>query len=184
MIVIDSKGTLGDWQLEDYSPELMEALAQGKAARVRIVPPLEGADNSFYDSIFYFALQVGGLTIYIDELYAIAPPNAKPPTYLNALYTRGREFGIGVWSSTQRPSWIPLYTISEADHYFMFYLALDTDINRMAGFMGKGVLSPIKDAHGFYYASAQGRGATYSPRLDISKAPPKVQAGAMKGATV
>lgn len=174
LIVIDTKGSLSDWNLEPYSDSTVKRLNNGEPCRIRVRAPMRGADNEFWDEVFFLALFAGSVTVYIDELFIVTPPNRKPPEGLGALYTQGREFEVGCWASTQRPAWIPLYTISECEHYFMFYLALDEDKNRMSAFMGKEVLQEIQDPYGYYYAAAKDRHAVYSHGLNLSA--PQVKA--------
>lgn len=103
-----------------------------------------------WDAYFATIYGAGHVTVYIDEAYGIVPPGAKIPPMLNALYTRGRELGIGVWAATQRPSWIPLVMLSEAEWLFAFRLQLDADRKRMAELMGPEVMRPVRNPHGFW----------------------------------
>jgi energy-coupling factor transporter ATP-binding protein EcfA2 len=153
LIVVDTKGTLGGWGLEKYEPGLHTLLRNGDA-RVRAVPPIQGDMEEWGYELFADAYRCGNVTLYIDEMYSIVQPGQKPPQSLIACYTRGRELGVGVWASTQRPVWIPLFSLSEADHFFVFRLSLEEDRKRMSAFMGPSVLQPITDVHGFYYSSA------------------------------
>jgi len=70
---------------------------------------------------------------------------------LQAIYTRGRARGIGVWACTQRPRWVPLYTISESEHVFCFRLHLAEDRQRLAAYAGEQLLTVPQDQHGFWY---------------------------------
>lgn len=160
LLVIDSKGSLGKWDLEPFDDEALEKLRSGGAVRARVLRPPED-DGSFYGHVFKAAYEAGNVVIYIDEMFAIVPPGSRAPEYMQACYTRGREFGIGVWSSTQRPASIPLIAISEAEHFFMFRLTLFEDRKRMSEFMSPAVLRPIKDRHGFYYINATGEEVSY-----------------------
>lgn len=153
LLVIDSKGSLGKWDLEPFDDESLERLRDGEPVRIRVLRPPEGGAD-FYNNVFREAYESGNAVIYIDEMFGVVPPGARAPEYLTACYTRGREFGIGVWASTQRPASIPLMAISEAEHYFMFRLTLADDRKRMADFMGASVMAAVHDRHGFYYMNA------------------------------
>jgi hypothetical protein len=107
--------------------------------RIRVVPGV--AYN--YERLFEYLYQQRNLTIYVDELYAVLPPSGRSP-YLQALYTRGRELGIGTWGSMQRPSWVPLYTLSESEWIYLFRLQLQADRKRMMEMIGDAAGAELK----------------------------------------
>lgn len=157
LIVLDGKGTLSgeDWNLEPWDGRGINKLQTGQPARLRALAPVGSIDPiDYWETVLYTAYKVQNVTIYIDELYAVCPPNQKQSPALFAVYTRGRELGIGVWAATQRPVWVPLVGLSEAEHFFMFRLQLDEDRRHMAAFMGRDVMNLIKDPYGFYYMRA------------------------------
>jgi energy-coupling factor transporter ATP-binding protein EcfA2 len=162
LVVLDGKGTLSgpDWNLEKWSDGL-DRLNNGEDVRLRAVPDIKTDLSDYWDAILETSLRAGNVTIYIDELYAVVPPNKTASPVLFACYTRGREFGVGMWASTQRPVWIPLVAMSEAEHFFMFRLQLMEDKSRLAAFMGQEVLEQINDPHGFYYSKAIDDHVTY-----------------------
>jgi energy-coupling factor transporter ATP-binding protein EcfA2 len=173
LIVLDSKGTLGNWNLAPFDREAREKWEGGERCRVRVVAPLDDLDSEEgfdWSEVFAFALSVGNVTLYIDELFAIVEPGRRASNAMSACYTRGREFGIGVWASTQRPSWVPMFTISESEHYFLFRLTLAKDRQTMAAFMTEQVETPIQDPHGFYYMNAQDDAPKYFSQLEIGNA--------------
>lgn len=154
LIVCDPKATLSDWWLDDWDRDTVRKFEREGKGRLRAVPPLTGDEGEFWISVFDFAFGVGNVTIYVDELAAIAE-NGRVDDLIKAAWTRGREYGLGCWAATQRPTAVPLVAISEAEHYFSFRLTLDDDRRRMASFMTEAVLSPIQDRHGFFYMNAQ-----------------------------
>ncbi len=149
LVVIDHKSSLGGWHCEDATEAAWAKLERGDPARVRVVYE----DDDTYETAIAIALAAGNCTIYIDEIYGVTE-NGKRPRALIAALTRGREFGVGVWTSTQRPKHLPLFVLSEADHYFVMRLNLDEDRKRLAAFAGEEVLSKIDDEHGFFYCRA------------------------------
>lgn len=164
LVVVDAKGKLKgkfntvDWDIQNPTKDKnFIALRNGENVRLRIPPLIADTKelSKMYDKFFYLLYTIGNLTIYIDEVYGVIPPRATVTTYLNALYTRGRELGISVWASTQRPSWIPLEMLSEADVFFVFKLQLPQDRKRMADVIGNEVLTPVTDKHGFYFYSTE-----------------------------
>lgn len=167
LVVLDGKGTLNDWRLEPWDREARRKLMSGDPIRIRALPPIKGGILEFWDRILSDAFDAGNVVIYIDELYAVNPPNRKASDILWSCYTRGRELGIGVWAATQRPTWIPLFALSEAEHYFMFRLSLSEDRRRMAAFMTPSVSDLIRDPHGFYYMEANAEKPLYVKRLEV-----------------
>lgn len=163
LLILDSKGTLGGWNGEEWSEENRERLVKGENVRVRIVPEINQDPGTLWEEAFSFAFTIGNCTIYLDEAFAIFEnANTATPT-AKAIWTRGAEFGIGAWASTQRPSGIPLFLISEAEHYFCFRLTLAKDRERMSEFMGEEVVQPIRDKHGFWYYGVDDDRPAYWP---------------------
>jgi hypothetical protein len=159
LVVIDPKNTLrGKWGLGEWTRKSERALISGDPVRVRFSP--EPGGEWRYDRIIERVYMAGGCSLYIDEVYGVVQPGKKPPPYFTAVYTRGRELGIGVIAATQRPAWVPLFILSEANWFVAFRLMMEEDRKRMAGFMGRGVLQPIEDEHGFYIYSAAWRHPT------------------------
>lgn len=169
LVVLDGKGTLGNWNLQPYDRTSVHSLMRGEPIRARALPPVGSGILEYWDEVILACFQAGNVTIYIDELYAVCPPNQKPSDALWATYTRGRELGIGVWSSTQRPVWVPLFALSEAEHFFMFRLQLGEDRQRMAAFMSTDVLRPIKEPHGFFYMDANAERPNYIKQLEVKE---------------
>lgn len=154
LVAIDSKGvSLRGFGLDDFDPvararfrganratRLRDALEDGTSdVRLRIVPGV----GYNYERLFEYLYQQRNLTIYIDELYAVLPPSGRSP-YLQALYTRGRELGIGTWGAMQRPSWVPLYTLSESEWIYLFRLQLQADRKRMMEMIGDDAGKELK----------------------------------------
>ncbi len=168
LIVLDGKGTLKDWGLEPWDSTTMRVLLRGEPIRARAIPPIGTDVLDYWEEVIVSCYRAGNVLVYIDELYAVAPPNVKPSNALWALYTRGRELGVGVWASTQRPVWIPLFALSEAEHFFVFRLQLQEDRQRMAAFMGEEVNRTIIDKHGFFYAASDADHPIYVSQLEVN----------------
>lgn len=167
LIALDSKASLS------WLPVMARAdrrrLLSGDPVRARvIIETLEDAEHALRD-----IYEAGNVTVYVDEVYGVVPPGKAPGFYLSAVWTRGRERGIGAVAATQRPAWVPLFILSEANVYVMFRLMLDKDKRRMAEFMGPEVLHGIPDPHGFYlYLTdwiSRNKAARYYRRIRIDK---------------
>jgi hypothetical protein len=171
LAVLDGKGTLGGWNLEPYGQAGLSKLRQGEDVRLRVIYTPGEDVETYWLTILEALYSVGNLTIYIDELYVVnGGPSTRPSPIMNALYTLGRELGIGVWATTQRPSWVPLVHMSEADHFFIFRLNMPEDRQRMAEVTGvTNVLEPIRDPYGFFYMIPEWDEADYREKLRVKE---------------
>lgn len=171
LIVIDTKGELTDWNTEEFEDvSVKQAITRGDPVRARVIPPLRGDKEDYFDDIFFMAYDAGNITVYIDEMYGVVLPGKNPPDGLSALYTRGRSRGVGVVSCSQRPTWVPLFAMSEAKHFFMFRLNMPEDRDRVAEVAGQPVMqSVIRDKYGFFYYENGADEAHYIPGLVIKK---------------
>lgn len=175
LVVFDPKGMLNQpgagWNLVDWSREGEKALLAGENIRLRVPAPLDGDWSPYLLAIQRAQLAFdrpmkNPVTLYMDEVYGVVPPGKRPQDELVALYTRGREWGIGVWGATQRPVWVPLFVKSEAEWTFMFRLQLPDDQRSMAGIIGPAALVPIRDEYGFYIYNQLWNEPLYTPLLE------------------
>jgi tRNA uridine 5-carbamoylmethylation protein Kti12 len=165
LIVLDPKGTLGAWGLAPFDREARRLLRNGDPIRARVVVSFNKPSDETWEDAFLAVLNAGDCTLYIDEIYGVVDPGAKPPPLLNAIWTRGRELGIGGWGATQRPVWVPMFVLSEAEHFFCFRLTVEEDRRRMSSFMGDRVMEPIRDKHGLFYMHAEDDEPMYIAQL-------------------
>ena len=167
LVVLDPKGTLkGKWRLADWSDSRERQLRRGDPVRVRVPAPLDGD----WEPYLWAAYEAGNCTVYVDEVYGVVPAGSRTPAALTALYTRGRELGIGTWAATQRPSWVPLFVLSEAEWLAQFRLSLDADRKRMAGLMGAGAaLDNPPDKYGFYLFNQSWHRPAYFSKVSLAK---------------
>jgi hypothetical protein len=171
LIVLDVKDQLQDWGLVPYDKEARRLLKAGYGIQARVVVPVGKDPAETWDKVFLDVLEAGNCHIYIDEMYGVVPPGSKVSPLLWAIYTRGRSMGIGASSASQRPTWVPLFALSESEHFFVFRLSLADDRKRMSAFMGPEVLATIKDPHGVYYSYAAWDAPLYMPRLPLGGKP-------------
>ena len=170
VVVVDPKASesIDKWGLVPWDREAKRILRSNEALRARVLIPIGKDPDEVFEEVFAAVLAAGNCTVYVDELYGVVPPGAKPGPYLTAIWTRGRELGVGAWAATQRPTWVPLFALSEAQHFFVFRLLLDEDRARMSAFMGPEVREPIEDDHGFFYSSPSWRAPIYLPELPVN----------------
>jgi len=171
LICIDPKMQLvGDrsWRLEAPSRQAYKALSDGEYARIVIwqPPALDSDGFPVWDSVFEYAWSIGDVVVYIDEMYSVAK-NGRLSWPLRRLYTQGRFPGIGVWASTQRPSFVPLEMFSESEWSFTFTLRVKKDRVTVADNLGfDQVQQPIRDVHGFWAAYQTWPEPMYFSQLD------------------
>lgn len=148
LVALNPKGSpsVRGWQYDgQWNDRTVKRLRRGENVRIH-VPPAPGRD---WEEILRQCFDIGGLTIYIDEIYLICP-SGVPGQWLLACYTAGREIGIGTWGAMQRPSRVPLITISESEWKFVFRLKLQKDRKTMADIVGPEVMQSPEDKFGFW----------------------------------
>lgn len=187
LVVCDPKGTIDarEWNLQPYDiggepNPLFREFAEGRAGRFLLRAPIPGVTRlPTWEDYLGELWAIGRLTLYIDEVYGIQPLGSRPGDNLNSFYTRGRERRVGTWAATQRPAWVPLFTLSEAEWLFTFRLQLDKDRARMSEMIGPAVLQRIPDIHGLWLYNALWDRPLYCDSLIIG--PSDVQADTQAG---
>lgn len=161
-VVFDAKGTipLKGWNLEEGSSALRQ-LRNGHSARIRVRESDPRKWLSWLDLIW----QLHNVVLYIDEM-SLVNPSTNPSLELRKLYQQGRELGVGVHASTQRPRNVPAIMFSEADWIFAFRMSRAEDRKTVAdyGDEKETMRKPIRDPHGFYTYSPSWETAIYTPR--------------------
>jgi len=171
LVVLDPKGALrGKWGLREWSDETRDLLMSGEDVRIRIGQPIDrGTRRALsWESYLWDIYDAGNVLVYLDEVHGVIPVGKKSDALL-AIYSRGRELGIGAVSSSQRPSWIPLEILSESSWFVMFRVQLEEDRKRMAGLMGPYVVDPIEDEHGFWAYHVGWKHPYYTTQLEVQR---------------
>lgn len=88
------------------------------------------AAQEYCDTIY----RRGNCTAVFDELSAVCSATQIPPA-LQDLYARGAEMGISVIGLSQEPVRIHSLTMSQAHHFYVFYMAGAAHRDKVAGFM-------------------------------------------------
>ena len=125
VLVIDPKGSRPMRQL---APRLWTPRADwpaGLALRV------QGLNPYAWDDSLQEAFLRGNILVFVDELHLVASEHSFPEG-LKMCWIAGAERGVGVWSVTQRPSRIPLWSKTETDHLVTFMLGLPEDRDELA----------------------------------------------------
>lgn len=98
---------------------------------------MENQNPDAWAAFFEFGYNRRNTLIYLDEVYHVTDLRRGALQWYNACLTRGRSRGVFVGSSTQRPARIPLTTITEAKHLFIFQLHYVEDRKRLAANAGR-----------------------------------------------
>ena len=109
LLINDQKKGLDDWPRVIYRP-----------------PISEERDKGAQDDFFWWVYDRWATRLYVDEAYSILG-GTNPSDALQACLSRGRERGISTVISTQRPARIPVITMSESEHIYVFRLNAKRD---------------------------------------------------------
>lgn len=151
-LVIDTKG-VEEWR-DIGTPVTRKEVGRIRGGRFVFTVPDSFIVEPDEQSILLLALlRAGNRVVYLDELYDFLPTHG-----LKIIATKGRASKVGLWAATQRPFHVPLFTISEAQHFFVFGLRLDQDQKRME--QATGTQLPWKALlarkHSFVYVNESG----------------------------
>lgn len=150
VLVLDTKGTF-TWGRGVPIIRTFDQLRKVGAGKF-IYRPIDSEMNSdFYDAFFEFIYKRRHTVAFVDELNQVME-NAHDilPNWKNIMQ-RGRELNVGIFNCTQRPTFVPRMTFSEAEHTFCFRLKLEDDRRRVAEYMGQDALTVNLKKHGFIY---------------------------------
>jgi DNA helicase HerA-like ATPase len=145
VLAIDPKGTLGGPKgLEGYvivrSPSGLRRIRRGYD-RVIYRPGPVYSDLRSYDEVYRWAYERGKLLVYTDEIYSTMR-GTRSPDWQRACITSGRELGVAMISSTQRPKGIDPRLLSESESIACFKLRKLDDAKYVSEFMGDEILKP------------------------------------------
>lgn len=165
--VLDIKKTLKWLKGGDvlYTERLNEAISSNKK-KIIYQPKWEEMEDKFYNEFFKKVYEKGEAVLWIDELMGVG--NAiKFPNYYKACLTRGRELGVSVWSCTQRPAMIPIISMSEATHLFIFSLNMIKDRQRISEIAGHREFLKIPGKYAFWYFNTSKETSPVLARLTV-----------------
>jgi DNA helicase HerA-like ATPase len=173
--ILDTKGFI------DWKPYTMHrsfrSLETDAGQALLYKPDLDELNPDSYDTFFRWIYWRGNTVLYVDELLEIGSASAYP-FHFKGIMTRGRERGITVIISTQRPKNIPPVTLSECQSACVFRLQLAQDADRIEEvFSLPADLPPIleqadphkKQGGEFYYTTVRKPGFSGPLRLNITK---------------
>lgn len=152
VIYLDTKGTLNfDYHIPLYK-ELKTLIKKYKGGQAIYRPKFEELDFEYYELFFKFVYEATNIIVMVDEASEICPTAHTIPNHYKGILQRGRERKTAIWTLTQRPSNIPLITLSEATHFFVFHLNLKQDRKRIVEIVGnEKLLSIPEQENSFWY---------------------------------
>jgi len=136
--VLDTKG-LFTWESAGKEVEIVTKISDlPLAVKSKIIyrPIWQEMKPEYYNAFFEWCYNRRNTIVYVDEFMSVSDNPFKIPDYCKAILTRGREHNVSLWVSTQRPSGISQIAISEASHFFIFTLNLQTDREKVASITG------------------------------------------------
>ncbi len=156
VVVYDAKisDSISSW--DDYVISTnLNSLEEEDAKKIIYRPDIYASvDLEQQDAFFQWVYNRKYTRLYIDEAYALLG-GANPLFHLQACLSRGRERGISTLIATQRPKRIPLITMSEAEHIYIFRLNLSEDKNRVYELTGIDIEEQNNlSNYEFYYYNA------------------------------
>lgn len=164
VIILDNKGHMETFR---GFGKRIRRLKNLKGALVSSVPiitytPDETEQNEkYYTGFFDFLYKLNmPMLVYVDELALVGKGNDMPESY-EKFMKQGRERMQSLWAATQNPVFVAHDFFSNADHFFIFDLMLETDRNKMASFAGAPVKERPDDKHGYFYFSTDSRNPDY-----------------------
>jgi ABC-type glutathione transport system ATPase component len=152
VVVLDTKHQFEIHGRKAIVVQRMQELNQIEdTTRPIIVRPGEGEDDpASLDRLADWIFRRQNCTYYVDEIYDCCIDHYAP-TALRRVLKQGRSRNIRCIIATQRPTWVPLDILSEAEHYFVFRLQLRDDRKRMAEIVGEAALEPPPEQYAYYY---------------------------------
>lgn len=132
VVVYDAKHSenISEWKEFKFFDDFGEIVDSKTPKQIYRPSIYEMQDAQSQDAFFEWVYFRRNTRLYVDEAYALLG-GTNPSFHLQACLTRGREKGISTFISTQRPKRIPLITLSESEHFYIFRLTLNEDKERV-----------------------------------------------------
>ena len=93
----------------------------------------------------------GNMVLVMDEVLRLCQYRVEE--WHDRIIRMGRIRGIGLWHLTQRPTYIDGFVLSEAEHFFLFKMQLETDRKKLKGIIGNTaeLTNDLKEFEFIYY---------------------------------
>lgn len=151
--VLDTKGLIKWEEVGRREVKVIKRLSELTIAARRYEkiiyrPNFQEMENEYYNEFFKFCYMRKRCAVWVDEVMSVGTVT-KFPEYYKAILTRGREHLVSAWSLTQRPTSIPVLSMSEATHFFVFDLNMPQDREKLAEVSGMPLLRERPTRSGF-----------------------------------
>jgi hypothetical protein len=160
MIIMDTKiepkfVQLPNSRVAESVQDVAELIDSGEVDYIVWRPALEILDDprSLDQLLLWCYHNAQGLPVYIDEAYMFHV-NSQAGPGLTALMTRGRSKGITTLISSQRPSRISRFCITEIDRAYVFRLQDKKDRVRLDDLISDYSDMAVPGKHHFYFYDA------------------------------
>ncbi len=159
LVTGDAKG-----EFDNADPDYWSIIKQPKALRTakhRLVLCRFGAGEWLdWDYAFRWAWEQGEVTVLVDEVNHVTPPN-DPLFGLRSLITTGRSRGVSCILNTQRPVGIPVIVRSECEKFAIFRLQTIDDRQYMSSIVNDGELLTQPPRYSFWYQHGEDMPSLY-----------------------
>lgn len=162
IVVIDPKHT---FHAQGFKVQDSIRFWQRKEFRI-ITRPFRGHDEKLRDLVEAI-YDKGDATIYVDEISSLADRFPKTLETLEDIARTGREKMVSLWTTAQRPRWIPRIFLTETESYFIFNLRSAEDRDTIAGFVGNEIFQTPLNPHQFFYCRADANTPAERMKLDL-----------------
>lgn len=164
IVVHDGKRTFKDKPIVQSAEwevcETFDAAYKSQAQKICYSPSRhELRDKGARNSLCEWVLLRGNTTFYVDDGTLLCSQYDTPPA-LEDSWTTGRENGTEIWMNGQQPVELPSLAFTQTGVFFVFYCALQTHRDKIAGFVPIGDSTRETSAriralkrHQFYYYS-------------------------------
>lgn len=152
VVVLDSKGEL-KWKNYQVCVSL-DSVFNSVSEKIIWQPNPHEQNPETYEKFFKWIYDRENTVCYVDEVLAICKNSQDLPFWFRAILTRGRSRGIASFNSTQAPVYVPHWILSQAEHYYVFRMKLESDREKVEKITGisKTKLNAL-EKHEFYYAN-------------------------------
>ena len=148
-ILYDYKGEYGDVKARHVS-SIEDLSAAIKAGYCKIVFNPYYVNDAVFNELCLIVFRLGNMALIVDELGSHAEPHKILENH-SLLLRQGRGRGVGLINGTQRPNDTHNNVLSEAEHYFIFFLTLPSDKRKIEGIVGQPLgWGSLKEFEYFY----------------------------------
>ena len=165
VVVVDPKHMFS-WeagkQYDDIYTSVKELDQHWEGPAAAIYRPSQAELYAGCNALFAWAWKQGNILVYIDEAYDLMV-GGRSGYWLQKCMKQGRQKRLGIWCGSQRPAFVDLSLITEAQHFLVGFLAMPQDRKRMADVAHPSLRDAIPPEYHFWYVGPETRG--HDPKL-------------------